>query len=79
MQKKEARIEQLQREIQILKEAVEDTKNESIKTIYMEDIENKEEEIIKILDGDIIVDEEEYQEYMQEQINNRIELEDSQR
>ncbi len=79
MPKQQERIEQLQREIQILKEAITDTDNESIKAMYAESIDDKEQEIIKILDGDIIVDEAEYQEYMAEQINNRIELENSQR
>jgi len=64
--KKQERIEQLQREIQILKEAIVDTTNASIEKIYAEDIDNKEQEIIKILDGDIIVDEAEYQEEAQQ-------------
>jgi hypothetical protein len=79
MTKMQDRIEQLQREIQILKDAITETDNQTIRTVYEEDIENKETEIIKILDGDIIVDEAEYQEHMAEVINNQRELENSQK
>ena len=79
MTKAQDRIEQLQREIEILKEAVADTENDTIKNMYIESIDEKETEIINIQDGDIIVDDAEYQEQMAEITNDRIDLENSQR
>jgi hypothetical protein len=47
--------------------------------MYIESIDEKETEIINIQDGDIIVDDAEYQEQMAEITNDRIDLENSQR
>lgn len=79
MTKQQERIEQLQKEIQILKDAILDTNTDFANSAYREGIEYAEQEICKILDGEIIVDEEEYQEEMAEINNSRIELENSQR
>jgi hypothetical protein len=76
--KKQARIEQLQQEIEKLKQAKEDTDVQFTLDAIDEEIEERETEIIKIEDGDIIVDEAEYQEQARARLDTLEDLDNSQ-
>lgn len=68
-------IEQLQKEIKILKEAMNDTNNEFVNTAYAEELEEKEQQLFDLLEQPT---EEEYAERQQQEYDTMKDLENEQ-
>jgi hypothetical protein len=71
----------LLREINILKDALKETKDGFVYNAYVDEIDELEDKILKLTEDEWEeeIDEAEYQEHMQEENNNRIDLENSQK